>query len=178
MAIESQRAGRAVGVEELTRSGLLRRGARDVRARADQVVPTGIAVLDGILPGGGVPCGYITELAGPASCGKLGIATRALAANQGLYNGFLAAGLIWSLYAGFAAQVFFLMCVIVAGIFGAITAKRTILWIQAMPAVIALSVGRTGVGQAPASWPSGPIRYLWKFQRGVPPSPSCAATQR
>src|SRR5205085_11713308 len=53
---------------------------RDVRARADQVVPTGIAVLDGILPGGGVPCGYITELAGPASCGKLGIATRALAA--------------------------------------------------------------------------------------------------
>ena len=69
---------------------------------------------------------------------ELAQASRALAANQGLYNGFLAAGLIWSLYAGFAAQVFFLMCVIVAGIFGAITAKRTILWIQAMPAVIAL----------------------------------------
>jgi putative membrane protein len=65
-------------------------------------------------------------------------ASKALAANQGLYNGFLAAGLIWSLFAGFQAQVFFLICVIVAGIFGAITAKRTILWIQAMPAAIAL----------------------------------------
>jgi len=69
---------------------------------------------------------------------ELAQASRALAANQGLYNGFLAAGLIWSLYAGFGAQVFFLICVIVAGIFGAITAKRTILWIQAMPAAIAL----------------------------------------
>ncbi|HYS52160.1 MAG TPA: DUF1304 domain-containing protein [Thermoanaerobaculia bacterium] len=64
--------------------------------------------------------------------------SRALAANQGLYNGFLAAGLIWSLYSGLTAQVFFLVCVIVAGVFGAITAKRTILWIQAMPASIAL----------------------------------------
>jgi putative membrane protein len=65
-------------------------------------------------------------------------ASRALAANQGLYNGFLAAGLIWSLYAGWPVQIFFLVCVIVAGIFGAITAKRTILWVQAMPAAIAL----------------------------------------
>jgi putative membrane protein len=61
-----------------------------------------------------------------------------LAANQGLYNGFLGAGLIWSLFAGFPAQMFFLICVIVAGIFGAITAKRTILWVQAAPAAIAL----------------------------------------
>jgi putative membrane protein len=64
--------------------------------------------------------------------------SRALAANQGLYNGFLAAGLIWSLYDGIHAQVFFLTCVIIAGIFGAITAKRTILWVQALPAAIAL----------------------------------------
>jgi putative membrane protein len=66
--------------------------------------------------------------------------TRALAANQGLYNGFLAAGLIWGLLApdGFAIRVFFLACVIVAGIFGALTAKRSILFIQAMPAAIAL----------------------------------------
>ena len=69
---------------------------------------------------------------------ELAQSSKALAANQGLYNGFLAAGLIWSLYAGFSAQVFFLSCVIVAGIFGAITAKRTILWIQALPAAIAL----------------------------------------
>ncbi len=45
-------------------------------------------------------------------------------------------------------------------------------------AVIAASPGRTCAGQAPASWPSGPIRYLWKFQRGVPASPRVAATQR
>jgi putative membrane protein len=62
----------------------------------------------------------------------------ALAANQGLYNGFLAAGLIWSLVAGFPAQLFFLTCVIVAGIFGAITVKRSVLWVQAAPAAVAL----------------------------------------
>ena len=69
---------------------------------------------------------------------ELAQSSRALAANQGLYNGFLAAGLIWSLYNGLSAQVFFLICVIVAGIFGAITAKRTILWVQALPAAVAL----------------------------------------
>ncbi len=69
---------------------------------------------------------------------ELAQSSRALAANQGLYNGILAAGLIWSLYNGLSAQVFFLICVIIAGIFGAITAKRTILWIQALPAAIAL----------------------------------------
>jgi putative membrane protein len=64
-----------------------------------------------------------------------------LAANQGLYNGFLAAGLIWgaaSGSAGFAVDVFFLTCVIVAGVFGALTAKRTILYVQALPGAIAL----------------------------------------
>jgi len=54
---------------------------------------------------------------------ELAEASKALAMNQGLYNGFLAAGLIWSLFAGFHAKVFFLACVIVAGIFGAVTAK-------------------------------------------------------
>jgi putative membrane protein len=62
----------------------------------------------------------------------------ALAANQGLYNGFLAAGLLWSLFAGFSAQLFFLICVIIAGVFGAFTAKRSILWVQAAPAALAL----------------------------------------
>ena len=69
--------------------------------------------------------------------------TAALAANQGLYNGFLAAGLFWSLIRKsdqFALQAFFLGCVIVAGVFGAITAKTSILYIQAMPAAIAMLV--------------------------------------
>jgi putative membrane protein len=70
-------------------------------------------------------------------------ATRSLAMNQGLYNGFLGAGLVWGLAlgpAGFGIKVFFLACVIVAGIFGAITASRKILWIQAAPAVAALGL--------------------------------------
>ena len=66
-----------------------------------------------------------------------------LAANQGLYNGFLAAGLIWGLLqpnAGFAFQikVFFLACVIVAGIFGAVSVSRKILFVQTAPAVLAV----------------------------------------
>jgi putative membrane protein len=68
-------------------------------------------------------------------------ATKSLAANQGLYNGFLAAGLIWGLglgAAGEAIQMFFLGCVIVAGAFGAATVSRRILWVQALPAAIAL----------------------------------------
>ncbi|EJN05807.1 putative membrane protein [Bradyrhizobium sp. YR681] len=69
--------------------------------------------------------------------------TKVMAANQGLYNGFLAAGLIWGLLHGnpaFAFQIkaFFLICVIVAGAYGAATASRTILLVQAMPAVVAL----------------------------------------
>jgi putative membrane protein len=62
-----------------------------------------------------------------------------LAANQGLYNGFLAAGLFWGLIADeFGAKVFFLLCVIVAGLYGAATANKRILVVQAVPAVLAL----------------------------------------
>ena len=65
-----------------------------------------------------------------------------LAANQGLYNGFLAAGLLWGLMStgGYDALIFFLCCIIIAGIYGGITAKRSILWLQALPAAIALSL--------------------------------------
>lgn len=70
--------------------------------------------------------------------------TKVLAQNQGLYNGFLAAGLIWSLFApvAFATQLanFFLSCVLLAGMYGAITASRKILYIQALPALITLLV--------------------------------------
>jgi len=71
--------------------------------------------------------------------------TKVLAANQGLYNGFLAAGLIWSLLIADAAwsrnvAVFFLACVIVAGIYGALTASRKIFFVQAVPALVALAV--------------------------------------
>ena len=66
--------------------------------------------------------------------------TAALAANQGLYNGFLAAGLVLSLFVdhGFVLKIFFLSCVMVAGIFGAATVSRRILLVQALPAAIAL----------------------------------------
>lgn len=70
-------------------------------------------------------------------------ASRSLAANQGLYNGFLAAGLIWGISLGGDGQsikLFFLSCVIVAGIFGALTANKKIFFIQAMPGAIALIV--------------------------------------
>ena len=65
-----------------------------------------------------------------------------LAANQGLYNGFLAAGLLWGLVStgGYDALVFFLSCIIIAGIYGALTANRSILFIQALPAMIALAL--------------------------------------
>lgn len=65
-----------------------------------------------------------------------------LAANQGLYNGFLAAGLLWGLTStgGKDALIFFLGCIIIAGIYGGITVKRSIIWIQALPAVIALTL--------------------------------------
>ncbi len=70
-------------------------------------------------------------------------ASRVLAANQGLYNGFLAAGLLWGLVypdaaAGIHIQAFFLACVIVAGIYGGITVKKTILYVQGGPALLAL----------------------------------------
>ena len=69
--------------------------------------------------------------------------TKALAANQGLYNGFLAAGLVWGLAlggAGFGVKIFFLGCVLVAGLFGGLTVARKILWIQALPALMALAL--------------------------------------
>lgn len=68
-------------------------------------------------------------------------ASKVLAANQGLYNGFLAAGLFWGLWLGAegsAVKVFFLCCVLVAGLYGAATANRKILFIQAVPAALGL----------------------------------------
>jgi putative membrane protein len=70
-------------------------------------------------------------------------ASKVLAANQGLYNGFLAAGLFWGLGLGAAGtniKVFFLCCVLVAGLYGAATASRRILFVQAVPAAIALAL--------------------------------------
>ncbi len=69
--------------------------------------------------------------------------TKALAANQGLYNGFLAAGLIWALVIpdpvwGNNVAYFFLGCVVVAGVYGAVTAQKSIFYVQAVPAIIAL----------------------------------------
>ena len=70
--------------------------------------------------------------------------SKVLAANQGLYNGFLAAGLGWSLFAApalaFPLRLFFLACVVVAGLYGAATASRKILFVQAIPAAIAFAV--------------------------------------
>lgn len=70
-------------------------------------------------------------------------ATKVLAANQGLYNGFLAAGLFWGLSlgaGGTSVKVFFLCCVLVAGLYGAATATKKILFIQAIPAAIGLAL--------------------------------------
>ena len=70
-------------------------------------------------------------------------ASKTLAANQGLYNGFLAAGLVWGLLlgpAGQSIQIFFLACVIVAGVYGAATVGKKILFVQALPAAIALAL--------------------------------------
>jgi len=68
-------------------------------------------------------------------------ASKVLAANQGLYNGFLAAGLFWGLTlgaAGSGVKVFFLLCVLIAGLYGAATASRKILFVQALPAALGL----------------------------------------
>ena len=70
-------------------------------------------------------------------------ASKKLAANQGLYNGFLAAGLLWGLFSaesGYAFKLFFLGCVIVAGLFGGLTTSRKILWVQALPGLVALAL--------------------------------------
>jgi putative membrane protein len=81
---------------------------------------------------------------------ELAARTRVLAANQGLYNGFLVAGLLWALILGLPRQgasvaIFFLACVLVAGLFGAATASRRILWVQAFPAALALGAVLAGV---------------------------------
>jgi putative membrane protein len=70
-------------------------------------------------------------------------ASKVLAANQGLYNGFLAAGLAWGLAlgeGGAGVKVFFLACVLIAGLFGAATASRKILFVQALPAAVGLAL--------------------------------------
>ena len=69
--------------------------------------------------------------------------SKVLAANQGLYNGFLAAGLFWGLIlgpGGTGIKIFFLCCVLIAGLFGAATASRKILFVQAIPAAIGLAL--------------------------------------
>ncbi len=75
-------------------------------------------------------------------------ATRVLAANQGLYNGFLAAGLLWGLWQGTAGrpvQAFFAACVLVAGLYGAATASRRILFVQAVPGALTLAAVLLGL---------------------------------
>ncbi|HET7562960.1 MAG TPA: DUF1304 domain-containing protein [Rhodanobacteraceae bacterium] len=68
-------------------------------------------------------------------------ASKVLAMNQGLYNGFLVAGLVWGLCANnFHVKIFFLACVIVAGIFGAVTVNRKVFFVQALPAIVALAL--------------------------------------
>ena len=70
-------------------------------------------------------------------------ASKILAANQGLYNGFLAAGLVWGLMlgpSGTNVKVFFLGCVLIAGLYGAATASRKILFVQALPAAVGLAL--------------------------------------
>ena len=73
--------------------------------------------------------------------------SKVLAANQGLYNGFLAAGLLWGLWlgaGGTSVKIFFLGCVVVAGVFGAATVGRKILFVQALPAAIAMALVLAG----------------------------------
>jgi putative membrane protein len=70
-------------------------------------------------------------------------ASKVLAANQGLYNGFLAAGLVWGLLlgpAGNSVKLFFLGCVLIAGLYGAATASRKILFVQALPAAVGIAL--------------------------------------
>ena len=66
--------------------------------------------------------------------------SKTLAMNQGLYNGFLAAGLIWGIFAGDVVKIFFLSCVIIAGIFGAFTVSKRIFYMQAVPAILELVI--------------------------------------
>jgi putative membrane protein len=85
--------------------------------------------------------------------------SKVLAANQGLYNGFLAAGLVWALlsgggWEGYKIAMFFLGCILVAGVYGGVTANRRILFIQAIPALVTMGVlsvavlGQVGIAGA------------------------------
>src|SRR4051812_3474492 len=88
-------------------------------------------------------------------------ASKVLAANQGLYNGFLAAGLGWALttggWEGYKIAMFFLACILVAGIYGGLTANRRILFIQALPALVTMLVlsvavlGQVGIAGVPTA---------------------------
>jgi len=83
--------------------------------------------------------------------------TAALAANQGLYNGFLAAGLAFALGRGdVALRLFFLACVVVAGLYGAATAFIDILFVQALPAALAFAATLAAGGRPALRWPAGP----------------------
>jgi len=77
--------------------------------------------------------------------------TAVLAANQGLYNGFLAVGLLWgAIRVSRDFMIFFLLCVIVAGVYGGLTAKMSILYIQALPGLVALAAVLAAKRKAPA----------------------------
>jgi putative membrane protein len=99
---------------------------------------------------------------------QVAAASAVLAANQGLYNGFLAAGLLWGLWAGRRdVKLFFLGCVVVAGVFGGITAKTTILFTQAFPgllAFLAVLMASRGAAVAPRT---SPMRGATSAARGV-----------
>ena len=123
---------------------------------------------------------------------------KALAANQGLYNLFLAAGLVWGLYlgdAGFAIKVFFLACVIVAGLFGAATVGGRILYVQAVPAALALTalyeMGYRTSRKGPPPWRCAALldaesrsgcalaqRWIWRFRSCDPRLPLMIAGPR
>ena len=130
----------------------LRKHDRTIKMRMGSPVPGGENDLEHPdCGGGGAPLYfmYLEMVAWDQPLGRktfgttaeFATASKALAANQGLYNGFLVAGLVWGLYlgeAGFAVKTFFLGCVVVAGLFGAATVSRRILFVQALPAVVAL----------------------------------------
>ena len=93
------------------------------------------AANSGVVPKTWYPIGHRVFGTTP----EFAAASKVLAANQGLYNGFLAAGLLWGLVSGRRdIKAFFLLCVMVAGVYGGLTAKMSILYIQGAPALAAL----------------------------------------
>jgi putative membrane protein len=148
IAMEWLYTGRQIPVEEAARWGLVNRVApaaelmKVAMALAADIAVALVALLHAYFlvlemflwdkPAGLRAFGHSAEAAA---------SSKVLAANQGLYNGFLAAGLLWGLSLGAAGtqiQVFFLLCVLIAGVYGALTASRKILYVQALPALIAL----------------------------------------